>query len=521
MTSKPFLHPLRAVVISLFSLAVASCSGDGEAPPLGADSRHALGGGDGDGYTWRPMTSPTDQTLWGAWGSADEVIAVGNLGTAAHLVAEPWRTQDTGTYDDLCDVWVDGDSRAFAVGLGGTILRYDDGVWSPMASGTSSNLFDVFGFDDGSAVVVGQGGTILRFDGSAWSPMASVTDVNLFGVWGSAPDDLFAVGVGGTIVHYNGEAWSFMTTVTTENLSAVYGNAADDVWAVGDDGVIIHFDGSAWQASTCAATANFADVWTTPGELWAVGSNGTIVRRNLSTTSCAVVASGTQATLLGVWGRSECEIYAVGALGTILRYGPDDDDDVQTYLCHDHPQGLLSPPTYGLRIDDLIADGGYTFSFDYSDGAETARVLLTYDEARGEIRIQGRAYGGKVQGGAWSPAASGWIDFDFRYTESVAVYDDCGRAPGDDLYVTGASALNTGTVTLDGWGEDASFTFIDRADETGCSFVFDNDRDSKGVDAIADDPTVWSASGWLQPGTSGSRDWLFIATRLTPPTECE
>jgi hypothetical protein len=42
------------------------------------------------------------------------------------------------------------------------------------------------------------------------------------------------------------------------------------------------------------------------------------------------MTSGIDTPLFGVWGRSECEVYAVGESGTILRYAPvvgDDDDD--------------------------------------------------------------------------------------------------------------------------------------------------------------------------------------------------
>ncbi|MCI0451561.1 MAG: pyridoxal-phosphate dependent enzyme, partial [Candidatus Latescibacteria bacterium] len=89
-----------------------------------------------------------------------------------------------------------------------------------------------------------------------------------------------------------------------------------------------------------------------------------------------------------------------------------------------------------------------------------------------------------------------------------------------DVYVTGASALNPATFTLDGWGGNASFSYIDRANEDGCSFSFDNDWDSKGVDDIAHDLSVWSATGWFQPVAEGNRDWLFIATPVVTPIEC-
>ncbi len=515
---KSLTHRLYSIVVlSCLSLVIASCSGDNGSSPLQLDTHPTIGGG-GVPYTWTPMPSPTTETLWGVWGSSGEVVAVGNVGTAAHLVVEPWVTKDSGTINDLCDVFVADDSRAFAVGLGGTILRYD-GTWSTVASGTSVNLADVFSFEDGTGVVVGEAGTILYYDGAAWSPMASITSVNLFGVWGSGPNDIYAAGVGGTIVHYDGVDWSFENTATPENLSAIWGSSASDVWAVGDNGSIMRFDGTNWALSPSGTTATLGDVWgSSASDIWSVGSAGTI--RHYDGTAWSTVESGTDANLLGVWGKSACEVYAVGAHGVILRYGPTDDGSVRTFVCHDHPQGAIAPPTYGLRLDNLLGDGQYTFSFDYSDGVQSALVLFTYDAANAVCRISGRAYGGLLDGDEWDPASSGWIDFDFSYTSAVAVYDNCARDAGDDVYVTGASSLNTGTFTLDGWGGNASFTFIDRADENGCSFIFDNDWDSKGVDEIADDPNVWSAAGWLQPGADGSRDWLFIATPDVTPTEC-
>lgn len=516
MTST-FQRLLRPFALTGLFLVVASCSRDDGSSPVTVDTHPTVGGGNLP-FAWSPMASPTAETLWGVSGSPDEVIAVGNIGTAVHLT-DGWHLKDSGTQNDLCDVWSDGDTHAIAVGLGGTILRYD-GSWSTMTSGTSSNLADVFGFDDGTAIAVGEAGTMLHFDGTAWTAMDTVTSVNLFGVWGTDPSNLYAVGVGGTILHYDGASWAFMNTATPENLSAVWGSSESDVWAVGDNGAIMRFDGTTWSLSPSGTTETLGDVWgSSANDIWAVGSGGTI--RHYDGTGWSTVDSGTEINLLGVWGRSACEAYAVGARGAIYRYGPPlADSAVQTFVCHDHPRGDMAPPTYGLRIDDLLGEGEYTFSFDYADAAETARVLLTYDAELKQIHIAGRAYGGKVVGGAWSATSRGWIDVDFTYTNSVAVYNSCARDAGDDLYVTGETALNTGTFTLDGWGGDASFSFIDRANDGGCSFIFDNDWDSKGVEEIANDPDVWSASGWLQPSTSGSRDWLFTAKRYFTPTDC-
>lgn len=195
---------------------------------------------------------------------------------------------------------------------------------------------------------------------------------------------------------------------------------------------------------------------------------------------------------------------------------------VTVYQCHDHPNGQIIPPSYGLRIDYLLGNGMYTFSFDYVDGSGTSNVMLTYDDMLGTIRIQGRAFGGKDIGGSWSATEKGWIDIDFTYTTNLNVRDNCGGAAGNDLYISTESALNAGTFHLDGWGGDQTFNFSDKSGDDGCSFVFDNDWDSKGNSTVANNPAIWSAAGWLKPGdVNGSRDWVFIAELMTVPTlEC-
>lgn len=190
------------------------------------------------------------------------------------------------------------------------------------------------------------------------------------------------------------------------------------------------------------------------------------------------------------------------------------------YNCHDHPNGQIIPPSYGLRIDFLLDNGRYTFSFDYVDGSGSAGVTLTHDDALGTIRIFGRAYGGKDIGGSWDPAARGWMDIDFTYTTNVTMRDNCAGAAGNDLHVLSESALNAGTFHLDGWGGNQTFAFTDKADDEGCSFNFDNDWDSKGNSAVANNPAIWSAAGWLKPGdVNGSRDWVFIAEAATVPAQ--
>jgi hypothetical protein len=192
---------------------------------------------------------------------------------------------------------------------------------------------------------------------------------------------------------------------------------------------------------------------------------------------------------------------------------------IHMYQLTDHPNGAVVPPTYGLRIDNLIGTGVFTFSFEYIDMTGSSNMMLTYDDVSGEIHIYGRAYGGKDIGAGWDATLQGWIDVDFTYRDDVNESDDCPGNPWDDLYVTSESLNNNGTVTLDGWGGDAVFDFQGKADASGCTLIFDNDTDSKGNSTIANDLTLYSGSGWLMPPTSGSRDWLFVGHVLTVPVQ--
>ncbi len=513
MQLRPSQRWLAFAQLCVFSVLVSCGQGGDVAAPSDANS-HNRNGGDAAVNAWRPMDSGTTELLWGVSGSpTGEVIAVGTRGTAIHLDSDTWQGKPTRVYHDLCAVWGATDGRALSVGTVGTLVGYDGDAWDPMSSGTTHSVYDVWGFEEYQAVAVGDSGTILEFDGSAWITLADITTVTLFGVWGSSPDNVFAVGVGGTILHFDGAAWSFMNTPTTENLSAVWGTAHNNAWAVGDGGIVIHYNGAAWSPVAQFGT-NLYDVWgVAANDIWLVGKGGRIMHYDGN--SWIDVASGTDQDLFGVWGRSADEVYAVGDAGTVLRFGPEEESTATIFALHDHPGGDALPPAYGLRIDGLLGDGRWTFSFDYADALESAAVTLVCDEDAGTIHISGRAYGGKVVDNAWAADSRGWIDIDFTYTSNFSVQDDCGELAGDDFYVTRDDPANNGTVTLDGWGGDQAFSFSDRSGENhGCSFMFDNDEDSKGDKAIADDPAVWSGSGWIQPAANGSRDWLFIGERV-------
>jgi len=127
-------------------------------------------------------------------------------------------------------------------------MKMSDGLCSPRGWCWSNpvpqgNLLNkVWGKDAANVWAVGGGGTIVKWNGSAWSSQASGTPRDLRSVWGSDASNIWAVGDGGTIVKWNGSAWSLQASGTTQNLYSVWGSDASNIWAVGGGGTILNGD---------------------------------------------------------------------------------------------------------------------------------------------------------------------------------------------------------------------------------------------------------------------------------------
>lgn len=201
---------------------------------------------------------------------------------------------ESNTDEWLKGIWGNGATDVYAVGENGTILRYDGSTWSNMESWTMEHLYAVWGNSDMDIYSVGATGTILHYDGSTWTSMESGTIENLRGVWGSSETDIFAVGDNGTILHYDGSIWSFMNSETTAWLLGLWGSSGADVFATGgnydatkgwwdasswDGGTILHYDGDSWSEMPNEAPSQILGVWGSSGNnVFAVGNEGIILR---------------------------------------------------------------------------------------------------------------------------------------------------------------------------------------------------------------------------------------------------
>jgi hypothetical protein len=273
------------------------------------------------------------------------------------------------TTETLLGVWGSAADDVYAVGVNGVILHHDGTHWRRMNSPTTARLETVWGSAADDVFAVGTDlasvtGTLLHYDGSGWRELTGPTaNVILSSVWGTTGTDVFVVGTdfpatSGTVLHYDGDEWN-RTTINVGRTFGVWGSAADDVFAVGEVYGIDHYDGTGWKrVSGHDASGHFFDIWGTSGtDVFTVGQHGRI-RHYDGTNWRDLVEVGTRtAVLLGVWGSTADDVYAVGyepapslPEGIILHY------DGTSWHEMERPSVALGA-VWGTSSDNIFAVG--------------------------------------------------------------------------------------------------------------------------------------------------------------------
>lgn len=171
--------------------------------------------------------------------------------SATSAVSQPCSTVANPTTKALTSVYMLSATDGWAVGEGGTIIRWDGSSWSIVPSPTKGCLLSIYMLSpsDGWAVGIpythgwccGEGvdsGTTIRWDGSSWSTVANPAECPLYSVYMLSATDGWAVGHGGIIMKWDGSSWSIVTDPDGGCLFSVYMLSPTDGWAVGQDGLI-------------------------------------------------------------------------------------------------------------------------------------------------------------------------------------------------------------------------------------------------------------------------------------------
>jgi hypothetical protein len=290
--------------------------------------------------SWTTMSIPTTARLHGIWGnSPSSVFAVGGGGTILKFDGYSWTSVGNAAIStNLWNLWGSSASDLFAgsdaVSGQSQLVRYSGFYETTESPQTTPSLYGVWGTSASDIYVCGDRGLLLHYDGSGnWKQIPTGTNSLLFSIWGSSSADIYIVGFDGTVLHYDGdEATSTITLpkITTdpngivEALGVVWGSAWNDVWIGGGftAGDLWHFDGSGWTKSP--------PLWTIPGstgqginglwgssstDIWAVGQSNAYHFDGFTWTA-AVLPTAQSLTLNSVWGSGPLNVFATGILGS-------------------------------------------------------------------------------------------------------------------------------------------------------------------------------------------------------------
>ncbi len=157
------------------------------------------GGGD-----WEFESTPAGLQLNAVWVDADGAAAsVGNGGVIANRVDGVWSLSVSPTTRDIYAIAGTGDDL-WAFGVDGLVLRRQLNSWQLVEVDTSQTLWGAWAAPTGEVFAVGNGGTALRFDGTGlFEELVTGVDSNLYAVHGVSASQVWAVGNRGQVLRLN------------------------------------------------------------------------------------------------------------------------------------------------------------------------------------------------------------------------------------------------------------------------------------------------------------------------------
>ena len=256
-----------------------------------------------------------------------------------------------------------------------------------------------------------------------WQVVMSHLPAGLTCIWGTSAMDVWAIGgdpqdTGNTVKHFDGTRWKDMSTGSSGDLWWVYGFPGGSTFFGGANGLILRYKDGQFEAMDTPGDATVYGIWgTSENDLWAVGGNvgsGAFAWRfdgtswsNVEGFPPVLVKS---ASLFKVWGASPDDVWMVGTEGTVLHYDGERITQVKSNTTNDlftisGREGLATAVGGFLKGVILENDGNGWRDVAPEDTPQLTGVVVTADTAYA-VGVEG-AIEQRSSGGDWTPVKTG------------------------------------------------------------------------------------------------------------------
>lgn len=280
---------------------------------------------------WTQVDSPTPADLNGvAFTDTNEGWAVGDGGTILRYDGVSWALVPWPGILGLNGIALSGND-GWAVGDDGTVLRLSGGTWSDDSFGITSDLYDVDLADDGTGWLGGDGGTIYRLVSGAWAAENVSDTVNIYCVAVYDSDTAWAGGLVNVLYEWTADGWSEVDVPSYTPLpidaayraAAVYADDGPAVWAGGSSVYFSNSVGGEWTFTTAPTPSSINAIHIKDGVDygWAVGAAGALAFYN-GNSWYLYGESEVTGDLNDVFTVGKDDAWAVGDGGAIFRFSP-------------------------------------------------------------------------------------------------------------------------------------------------------------------------------------------------------
>jgi hypothetical protein len=254
------------------------------------------------------QTPPMNAELTGS--AADDWWGVAG-GRLFHWVGSGWSDAaraPAATLTPVLGVWARTTDDVWAVGSAtdtgdpstshdAPVLHWDGSSFTALDSGVLKNLTAIAGFAQNDFWITTSSAQVLHSDGTTFTAY-DLSDGAPYGttwdrVSGTAPNDVWFFGryvwsdthtggEGGISRRWNGTSFEPAVDLTVHLINSIWYAAEDDAYALDGYGVT-HWQGSTWHDENAGA-GPLTSIWGNEVDLWAVGIQGTMIRKHRSFT---------------------------------------------------------------------------------------------------------------------------------------------------------------------------------------------------------------------------------------------